>query len=843
MAAGDVLGIEVVLNGKFADITLSGLATGGTYATRLGLGVNNNPATGTPLLTLTATSLGYDDAGSATTFVRKIYGTKRVRTPYSTSTINGTFSSGTFVVDETVTQATTGATAKVVIGQASGPRLMVKGVTGSPDNSNIWQGGTSSATFTPSATPATYNTGPHEWYDGTNTHIRVALSDYVYTKDNTGGGNSGTATTFSIGAGLYTSAGTPNNAATGTITNSSTGAYRKIVANWSWPHGYNLITSNTLTLRCVAFGRHANSGRPVRCVRFSATDGSTTVFSSYLTAPVIDRTIADQTPVIEYVGTIDVSTLTQGANITCNFVAYPWVGDSNSILDTSAGTAAPSPKYGPIVMVNDRTGAYGQTYAVVDSVSGSDPAGVTVGDDAGKWVGDLGSFNPAQVVLTAYATIGRAARAIRNYNNANHSRDRVDAGIIYMKAGNYNSIGATISGGYGSTPNAYITCTPFTGVARSSVVINGVSGNTDISDRICYRNVKITSATISTWVNVGSLWFDQCEFDSATDGIIHATTDSLLYVTHCKVTQLRQGIRGSSTAPVLPGIVRGCDLTGFARSILCYCVIGNKKTGSSVMSNSLLLTDIANALYATTDGGIIAFNEFYGIQIAASESFSLGVAVPMTHGYAFVQNMFEAANNIVASGGANLIFVASSEGSTANTPIDNVIHWHNALIGGRCGHDYCSHASTVKQREFHSVVGLVIDSWGMKTDNFVGAENGNNTGNWGCDYGVGWSGNADLQTTGTGTNSFPNEVYGLNAFEASSNTPSYPQFVNRAAFDGTNNGAGDGNYRYQSNSPLFNMVSMVQVLPWDIEGRPRSLIDPPGPFCAGNPRKGGGFFA
>jgi hypothetical protein len=85
----------------------------------------------------------------------------------------GSVTSGTFTVGETVTQATSGATGIVYypvpvnIGN-NGSSMVIYKVTGSPDNSHIWTGGTSGATFTPTAVPqtATGHVFITEWHPG-----------------------------------------------------------------------------------------------------------------------------------------------------------------------------------------------------------------------------------------------------------------------------------------------------------------------------------------------------------------------------------------------------------------------------------------------------------------------------------------------------------------------------------------------------------------------------------------------------------------------------------------------------------------------------------------------------
>jgi len=322
------------------------------------------------------------------------------------------------------------------------------------------------------------NAQADETTSGSNVIVRVNLSEYIYQKDNIGGGNSGTAPVVSILSGLYTN-GSSNNAsgASYPVTNNSTLAYPKVIANWAWP-GYQLMNS-TSKLRAVAFHKSAQQGRPVRAVKFSVSDGTTTNTET-VTTPICDLSFGDASPVVEYVSTSDLTSgLIQAAELTCNFIAYPWMGDSGSLLDTSAGTAAPTPLYGPIKGVCDRTGAYEKTYALVDP-TGSDSGANTVYPSA--------SFDPLKAYK--FLTIGKAAAAIAAYNNANYGRNDVGAGIVYLNAGNYAWLGS--SNVYGTTPKTWITIKPANGVSRASVVINTASGNGDISDRIKVENCTIT---------------------------------------------------------------------------------------------------------------------------------------------------------------------------------------------------------------------------------------------------------------------------------------------------------------------------------------------------------------
>jgi hypothetical protein len=68
-------------------------------------------------------------------------------------TITGAVTTGIFINQETVTQATSSATAILAGTVSSSGPVTVTNIKGSADNSHVWTGSTSGATFTPSASP------------------------------------------------------------------------------------------------------------------------------------------------------------------------------------------------------------------------------------------------------------------------------------------------------------------------------------------------------------------------------------------------------------------------------------------------------------------------------------------------------------------------------------------------------------------------------------------------------------------------------------------------------------------------------------------------------------------
>ena len=205
MAIGDILSATVRPDGWSMDVVIDGFVPGATYDFG---SMGNSPATiASPKFSAAIVSQGYSASGVLGTVNRSAYGGKVVRVPYSTATIAGTYVSGTFADGETVTQATSGATAKVVGNQSSGPVLRVLGVTGTPDSTHIWNG--ASASFTASATPVTLSApSPDELNSGTSLKVRVNLSDPIYANDKNGGaGTSGTNPAVTIAAGWAINSG------------------------------------------------------------------------------------------------------------------------------------------------------------------------------------------------------------------------------------------------------------------------------------------------------------------------------------------------------------------------------------------------------------------------------------------------------------------------------------------------------------------------------------------------------------------------------------------------------------------------------------------------------------
>lgn len=175
--------------------------------------------------------------------------------------------------------------------------------------------------------------------------LKVALSEAIYA------GETVTAVISGGASPLYTQGGTPNAAYSGAVTNSSTLAYPPVVARWAKPD-YEQITSTSYTLEAVAF--HAYG---IAAVKFTCTDAhahtatatATAMTKSGWTSTSGGVTGMDQNAVLVYSGTVDMSSFTAKDPVTCNFVAYPNVGNASVVADSHVYTAAGSVTSGTFV--------------------------------------------------------------------------------------------------------------------------------------------------------------------------------------------------------------------------------------------------------------------------------------------------------------------------------------------------------------------------------------------------------------------------------------------------------------------------------------------------------------
>ena len=640
--------------------------------------------------------------------------------------------------------------------------------------------------------------------------VRVSLSDFIYQKD--------TNITATIASGFYTQGGTPNNAAASiAVTNNSVLSYPKTIANWSYP-GWTRITGSSFTVRAVAFNRSAQQGLPVRVVKFTATDQHSHSVSTLVTLPTVDNSLGDASKIVEYIGTLPTASFTAKDLITINFAAYPWVGDTGAVMDTSDGVnSQPTPLYAPIYGIYD-DGTYGTAAAVVDASVGNDSTCAAVAESS------FSSSSPP----TACLTINKAAAIINAYNNTNYSRNDA-AGTIYLKAGNYNWTGSSTAIS-ATASNAWNIVTPFPGVSSSSVVINGQSGGQAFGGtKIKLENltINVTSSPVSLFNGIDYLWLDHCSLVSNGTAPIYQV--KIYYITDGSLGALTNGLRNFGGVQSSPALVRGNNLIGLGTATV-FTVLGNSNSALGIQT----WANETSGQFVSSTAPIFSFNTMYRMTPNSGNAIlSLDQTTSNGIGAAVVQNLFE--NNYTDE--VSAMWGVSSDGSTAS-PVNNVMLWYNTTVGGRINRGYNETGSTVRYRSLWSEVGELTDLDAIKTDTF-GAPTSTRIGNWAVLYGVGRRGSYTAEVSGgstgfTAAGDFQLEFDGLSSYAPTKtllgNQPILSQtnsvgvigYVNRQAFDGTSANSGGGNYELTGSSPAIAMVpGALAALPYDLAGNAR----------------------
>ncbi len=654
---------------------------------------------------------------------------------------------------------------------------------------------------------------PDEVATGGTTTVRVSLSENIYAGD---------TVAVAIGSGFYTNGALTNAGVTNfSATNNSTNAYPKPVGRWAWAP-YERVKSDFL-LEAVAFHRFGQNAKPLAAVVFICQDehsNSHSITATNMTVSSRNDPANTGNKVLVYAATMPISPFTQGDVITCNFTAYPWVGNASALLksDLAAnggdGVAQPDERLGPFELLNDKDGTYGEPCAIVSSTGQASVASA--------WVylscADAEAAYAADNTL-AYADIGRAAQAIRVFNGANYGHNDPGGGTIALQAQNYSNPG-TAPGATMGTQKTWLTIRPASNVACQAPVINA-NGNTPLrAQKLKYSCVSTLTTTGNTFHGTEAtdiLWLDQMKINSTETSPIRRW--KALYATNNTIDALNRGLSGQFSTTVWPAALTRSNVYTPLNSAIAApmdatfnTVIGNK--------NIVLRAYYAGQSNQLSDNSIYAFNsvlnssngnpDIYIMSTTANSNFTKGIAI--------VQNVIEA-----AADGNNPVVAIENMGGTDS--INNLIYWHNTTRGQRSNVAYAAASSLC------TVALPLFTNWSWKynadsNNNRIDEDrsdhgcpaDGRRIGNWSMTYMVGANGNA--LAVGNGPSYSPSDYIGLNSV----NVPVAAGFVNdksSTTYGGA--GGGGGNYRLTAGSSLRNIVPTGQaLLPYDLDGTARS---------------------
>jgi hypothetical protein len=645
------------------------------------------------------------------------------------------------------------------------------------------------------------DTGPAMIFSGETVTVQIVSSPYTDGSGNTMG---------------TVSAGT-------SVTNNSTLAYStaRAIFNWSAP-GLQLVTGN-FNVRGVGFSQYSKYELPIACVVFTVKDTSSHTNTTTVSVPTIDPTQGDATPVIEYIGNMSVSGLTNHEVLTVTFKAYPWIGDSTAVMDSSDGTySQPTPLYAPITFYLDTTNNYAAA-AYVDgsfTMSGTHTSGTFVAGEevnqqtsnakaylidvtgangsgpihlgaivSGTWstatgrtitgltsgavftqtttqtfagvdtASCAGALSAGQPA-TACRTIAGAAVKMAAYNNASSTPTHNDScGTVFLNAGYYNWLGPGSPSA--TTANCWATIEPAAGVTASQVVLQNEQTNSDLSGTPVHAyNMTLNVTTSPTDIFTSTyLWLDHMSL--AANGTAPIYTPTIVYVTQSSFgNNLVNGLCQFSTTNISYAIIRGNNLNNNSGPVCAYTMIGNTNTTASTL-------EIENASEygsgpPTDVMPIVAFNTFYAMQVNADPILELDNTATRL-GTVVVQNLFE---NIYSADTQPMMDIQGNNAAVSTT--QNTMLWNTTAAGGRINRDYNDGSggvdTTVAYYPGFSELSNIFDYNAIKSDTFP-TGSANRVGNWFGVYSAGSRGNFYLESSySTDSGQFCNEFWGINTY-------------------------------------------------------------------------------
>lgn len=651
--------------------------------------------------------------------------------------------------------------------------------------------------------------GLQEVASGPNLVVRVAMSTYVYADDRNGGaGTSGTDPVVTVPAGWCVSGGVTSKAATLTATTASTLSYPQVIGNWSRTDRGRL-SSQAVTLGVVAFGAHASQRRALACVKLTAGNGTQTA-STIVTAPTVDSGYGDQRAVVEWTTSLSLAGFTDDTLITCNFVAYPWVGDQAAVLDTAALAQAETGQIPSQYYVLDVDGSRSYPMCVVDPVNGNDTTGVVYASDS--------PANRTSAAAAPYLTLQKALRKLFDHQNTTTGRLNAADSTVYVRTGTTLIAGGNDTATQTSSAGGVWTWTeikPFPGDV--DVTLTPSVSTTDRYLRtpgVRINGVKVTRGADDYFARAATathrIVFDGCTIEDTRATNTYGTTTQ----GWGKVEMVRCTINKVLASAVT---IRGCLFPlGYTFTGRNGIVIGNRYT-QDISTSQAAVQGVPSQQSNDYEGGILAFNEFLTLINDAVNAFNV-TSTAYTRGVAIVQNLFEFLSTSSEPG-----WRISSDGTTTTTRDSIIVH--NTVIGQRANLFYNDEGNLSTPHLGNTVSLNMFEYFAHKGDGFTGGTTGAQgarQGGWSIDNGVRTFGNREKRGT------FDQRFRGLWSYGGSDATPIDLGFVNNKS--GSNAAGGNGDYHLTASSVALDLP-VEQWVSTDLDGRPRAIADAAGAYA------------
>lgn len=624
------------------------------------------------------------------------------------------------------------------------------------------------------------------------TALTVALSDYILSTDTVSG-----------------------------ATNNSTETMPKPICNWAMLD--RQLIGNSLTLEVTGNHWSARSGRPFRCVVFTATDGTNTVTATTTTMTVSGHT-GDKNAVLVYQATLDTTILATGL-ITCNAKVYPWIGSlaSGSVADSSASSVAR--EFSPRYFYKDVSRFAAPPLAYVAST----------GVDATGLVSTNAVLAKATPFLTVQGAINGLVTAVTNVDGCRiRIVDSVALGASALTARNQLCAAVIVERDPLVSKAAAILTQAATWLSRLGV---GTLIAPVTEGAILFRDLTFVRGGAFTFNGVAGtplqvMFADDASFDNNSQTVAMLNNSHLLLDGCIMTNATAASVLSAGTNEIR--MVRGLSVNRAGASTEGWLVLGSVITASGALG------------YGTRSetGSIVQFNSFPSYASTTNVIWGFGastsVSTPVSQG-SFSQNLIE----VIHTTTSNPALRASSDSGLQN--LTHVLIDNNTIAAGhyqvgRMNLFYDETALTNRTHKFCRLKNTVAGGFYIKEDVFLGV-NGNGTpnpgdapnhiGNWHALYGVGAKNLVTLLVnTGAnivGANEGP-EYPGLGSTIATSQTVQVPATTAWTNWQATTTsgasavaGAGGGTYTLPGGSPLLGRVAAAdEVFPFDLAGTART---------------------
>lgn len=615
------------------------------------------------------------------------------------------------------------------------------------------------------------------------------------------------------------------------------------------------VVGDSLAIEVACFHRNGRSGEEIRGIACSASDGTHT---SPVVAVTSSTKAAHAAPsgggvTIEYLATLDLSTLTNNVLATVNCDAYPWIGGNASILHSADQTARR--EFSPRYYLHNASLAAAPNLVYV---CGTQPVGSCTTNNGN----DTNCVVSTTAVTAAATPCLTVAGAIKKLN----ASGRVDGGEIRLAA-TFAAGDVVTSGMVDNIACVKLTRDPAVSRATAVFQFNGASSRPRLSG-------SVNAALVS-----GCMWFYDMsllrstsnQFSPETNGLdidledvnFDAGTINAAFLSGTNGTYIRQiGVTWTNTAVASANIMGPAPSAGEWRLIRDITfdangrVVADWHTFGSVLKN---LGASGDSTQGTRSGSIRAFNLFQCPSAAGTTIFNIADTITAS-GFATVQNVMEWCT---ATNGR--VFKISSDLGLGNTT-HAIVHLNTFAGAGITGGGVQSYytdgdvtgsgvqTTGIRTHALNSNVGNIYATRNLKTDIYAGVNNTNSeratafsrTGNWPDANCVGCRGEAMMFLSGTGVGEQAALEYdGVGGIEGSSSTIpliSYATFTTWKATKINDTAAqycagaqgtlcsdtGGGTYTVSAGTALANIVTLPP-LKWDFTGASRGSTT----TCAG----------